>query len=529
MTTITQSIPSLGTPPLTTDPSNFDSRADTLYGTSLPAVITAVNTWAGQANTVAGEVNQNRLDAEAAETAAAASAVAGAASASSAIAAPGTQATSTSSNTIGTGSKTFTIQTGKAFSVGQSVVVADTSAPSTNWLFGQITAHNSGTGSITINVTRAEGSGTLTDWTLSISANPQTTQPPTEIIRVARTSNTAIAAANKGNLIDITSGTFTQTFDAAATLGDGFFCYIRNAGTGDITLDPDSSETIDGLTTYIMYPGEVRLVQCNGTELRTIVLNSFYRVFDASATITIPPGYTAFQGLLWGGGGSGHARGINTDAGGGGGGGACVPFFVTAAQASTSQVLNIGAGGAAATAISGNETPGNAGGNSTLGALVTAYGGAGGSELTGGGGGGALSAGSGGLGGSPYKASSLGTGKVNEGYGGAGGGSNSGNNQAGNSYFGGAGGAIPSLTAAIRVAGNSVFGGGGGGAHDRVSTPTAGGTSVYGGAGGAGAVGTTPAAGGTAPGGGGGGVAMDSSACTSGAGARGELRIWGVI
>jgi hypothetical protein len=59
MTTITQTIPSLGSPPLTTDPANFDTRADTLYGTSLPAVITATNTWSGQANTVAGEVNTN--------------------------------------------------------------------------------------------------------------------------------------------------------------------------------------------------------------------------------------------------------------------------------------------------------------------------------------------------------------------------------------------------------------------------------------------------------------------------------------
>ena len=77
MTTITQTIPSLGSPPLTTDPANFDTRADILYGTSLPAVITATNTWSGQANTVASEVNTNattattaRIAAEAAEAAA---------------------------------------------------------------------------------------------------------------------------------------------------------------------------------------------------------------------------------------------------------------------------------------------------------------------------------------------------------------------------------------------------------------------------------------------------------------------------
>ena len=77
MTTISQTIPSLGSPPLTTDPVNFDTRADTLYGTSLPAVITATNTWSGQANTVAGEVNTNATNAQAsANTATGASAAA---------------------------------------------------------------------------------------------------------------------------------------------------------------------------------------------------------------------------------------------------------------------------------------------------------------------------------------------------------------------------------------------------------------------------------------------------------------------
>ena len=57
MTTITQIIPSLGTPPTTADPATFDARADTLLGTALPAMVTAENTWATQANTVAREVN----------------------------------------------------------------------------------------------------------------------------------------------------------------------------------------------------------------------------------------------------------------------------------------------------------------------------------------------------------------------------------------------------------------------------------------------------------------------------------------
>ena len=139
------------------------------------------------------------------------------------------------------------------------------------------------------------------------------------ILRSSRTSNTILDGDDNGYLIDFTSNTFTQTFTAAATLGDGWYVYLENSGTGDITLDPDGSETIDGLTTFIMYPGEVRLVLCDGSNFQSILLNSFTRTFYSSGTLTKPPGYKSFKLELWGAGGGGG--GNNTTEGGGGGGG----------------------------------------------------------------------------------------------------------------------------------------------------------------------------------------------------------------
>ncbi len=108
--------------------------------------------------------------------AAAASATAADSSAQSALNAPGTNATSTTSLGIATGSKTFTIQTGKAFSVGQTLVAASAAGPS-NYMAGQVTAHNSGTGSLTLNVTQTGGSGTKADWVIAMGAIVSSTLP----------------------------------------------------------------------------------------------------------------------------------------------------------------------------------------------------------------------------------------------------------------------------------------------------------------------------------------------------------------
>lgn len=344
--------------------------------------------------------------------------------------------------------------------------------------------------------------------------------PTGSITRSGRTSNTILGTADNGAFIDITSGTFSQTFTAAATLGNGWWCYIRNAGTGDITLDPNSTETIDGLTSFIMYPGEARLIMCDGSAFYSSVLTPFSRTFTASGTFTKPPGYAVFQGLLWGGGGGG-GRSNSANGVGGGGGGACVPFWLLASSVGTTETVTIGAGGTAQTG-SGN---GGAGGTSTLGSLVSAFGGGGGgggsgSNLQGGTGGGALSAGTVGgtgtdAGGNPGGGNTDPTVRVvtGQGLGGAG--------YSQTSAFGGAGAG----GASNQNAGGSVYGGGGGaGISTGGATGTAG-TSRHGGAGGACSV-SGNGSDGSAPGGGGGAT---QTGTTSGAGGRGELRIWGLI
>ena len=315
------------------------------------------------------------------------------------------------------------------------------------------------------------------------------------VVRISRTSNTILDTSNNSKLIDITSGTFTQTFTAAATLGSGWFVYLKNSGTGDITIDPSGSETIDGVATFVMYPSESRLIQCDGTSFFSTVLTPFYKTFTSSATFTQPTGYSSFSGLIWGAGGGGSKR-AGAYKGGGGGGGACVPFTFNTLSATVT--VTIGAGGAGKTSSDGS---GGRGGNTTFGSYVTSYGGDG--STNGGGGGGAFSNGSGTSGGQPITSTS----GPNSGFGGGAGG-----DEQEHSAYGGGGGAY------YAAAGKSLYGGGGGSG----STSDSAGISVFGGDGGAGNDSGNGGAG-TAPAGGGGGTGDGNG----GNGARGELRIWG--
>jgi hypothetical protein len=72
-------------------------------------------------------------------------------------------ATSTTSLTIGTGSKTFAVQAGKAFQTGQFVLINETSNAA-NQMFGTVSSYTGTT--LVVNVTATGGSGTHADWTV---------------------------------------------------------------------------------------------------------------------------------------------------------------------------------------------------------------------------------------------------------------------------------------------------------------------------------------------------------------------------
>lgn len=81
--------------------------------------------------------------------------------------------TSTTSRSIGTGSRTFTLAaTGNQEWAASGSVTVTSTANSANTMTGTVTSYNSSTQELVINVTSTTGSGTFASWTLEDLTSP---------------------------------------------------------------------------------------------------------------------------------------------------------------------------------------------------------------------------------------------------------------------------------------------------------------------------------------------------------------------
>jgi hypothetical protein len=110
-------------------------------------------------------------------------------------------ATSVTSNTVGTGSKSFTVETGKGFAAGQSLVIADSTTP-TNRMFGVVDTYDSGTGALVFISQAFEGSGTFTAWSISPTLNAVLTlvQVPDGLLTTAKYADDSVTFTKIENI-----------------------------------------------------------------------------------------------------------------------------------------------------------------------------------------------------------------------------------------------------------------------------------------------------------------------------------------
>lgn len=153
-----------------TSATNAASSATAAAGSATTASTQATNaaSSASAASTSASNASSSASAAATSASSAATSATNAATSETNALAyASRYKGTSTSSLAIGTGSKSFTTQASKNFDVGTWLLIVSDASPSVDYMHGTVTSY-SGT-SLTVNVTNIGGSGTHTDWTITVA------------------------------------------------------------------------------------------------------------------------------------------------------------------------------------------------------------------------------------------------------------------------------------------------------------------------------------------------------------------------
>jgi hypothetical protein len=258
-------------------PSPARTQTQTAFDAAVAALIAALPTMISQFNTDIGTSNSNTASAAASAIATAADAISTAAnaaiasaSAASSVMSPTTNATSVTSNSIPTSglptAKSFTTQTGKNFAANMTLEITSTASP-TNYMIGKITSYNSGTGALVMSITYSAGSGTFADWTINLSGQVLTT---TNNSVQAQSTNRVLALSDKGAIFG-SSSTITFTIGAASVLGNSWYYYSENIGTGVITHTTNAADS-GGSVSFTQDIGDYSCFVCDGSSIRQHVL-----------------------------------------------------------------------------------------------------------------------------------------------------------------------------------------------------------------------------------------------------------------
>ncbi|MBY3073393.1 hypothetical protein HFO71_24060 [Rhizobium laguerreae] len=103
---------------------------------------------------------------------------------------------------------------------------------------------------------------------------------------------TAVAADN--NAFHRCTAALTVALTAAATLGAGWHLLIFADG-GDVTIDPNASETINGAATTVVPNGNMAIVICDGTNFSAAGIPSLWSLISNDAGAAIGPLLSLFR------------------------------------------------------------------------------------------------------------------------------------------------------------------------------------------------------------------------------------------
>ena len=130
---------------------------------------------------------------------------------------------SSSSVSIGTGSKSFTITAGVDYRVGRTVSVFSKASPLTRVMRGAVTSYSGTT--LTLNITEATGSGTYTDWQLNVESG-------VEIINQPYVYRAGLFGIDLQSNNTLNGGVIEEVWERGLELGYDLGGWMRNVQVG---------------------------------------------------------------------------------------------------------------------------------------------------------------------------------------------------------------------------------------------------------------------------------------------------------
>ena len=103
-------------------------------------------------------------------------------------------------------------------------------------------------------------------------------------------SNYTAGPSDRAEMFNWTGGAGTLTLPDPVVVGNNWFIYLRNSGSGNIVADAPGTSEIDGNSTLAFQPGESAIIASDGTDYYTIGFGQNatfafdYTVIDVSGT-----------------------------------------------------------------------------------------------------------------------------------------------------------------------------------------------------------------------------------------------------
>lgn len=85
-------------------------------------------------------------------------------------------------------------------------------------------------------------------------------------------SNYTALTSDRADTLVWTGGAGTLTLSAASSLGNSWFVFLRNGGTGALTVTGTSGDTINGSATLVFQPTDSAIIVCSGSTFYTVGL-----------------------------------------------------------------------------------------------------------------------------------------------------------------------------------------------------------------------------------------------------------------